>query len=84
MRKKGLKRPTPTAARLSILHASRPRVMFLAPALVPPSPAMQQVVYYEDELCVVIYDGFPKAQYHLLLLAKASKGSDLASVPPEC
>ena len=33
---------------------------------------------------MVIYDGFPKAQYHLLLLAKASKGSDLASPPPGC
>ena len=66
------------------MGSSSPRAVFLAPVFVPPSPVLQQVVYYEDDLCVVIYDGFPKAQYHLLLLAKASKGSDLASPPPGC
>ena len=28
------------------------------------------MVYYEDDLCIAIYDRFPKAKYHLLLVAK--------------
>lgn len=30
----------------------------------------QNEVYYEDEQCLVIYDGYPKSRYHLLLLPK--------------
>eukprot|EP00904_Undaria_pinnatifida_P014065 jgi/Undpi1/978/HiC_scaffold_10.g04442.m1 len=36
----------------------------------PRRPELEKVIYYEDELCVVIYDGFPKAKYHLLLIGK--------------
>ena len=30
----------------------------------------QAGVFYEDECCVVVYDGYPKSRFHLLLLAK--------------
>lgn len=30
----------------------------------------QNEVYYEDDQCVVVYDGYPKSKYHLLLLPK--------------
>lgn len=32
--------------------------------------AVQREVFYEEEHCVVVYDGYPKAKYHLLLLPK--------------
>ena len=34
----------------------------------PLPPSLQDNVYYQDENCVVIYDGYPKARMHLLLL----------------
>eukprot|EP01084_Bolivina_argentea_P245718 411307_1 len=34
----------------------------------------EEAVYYENEVAVVIYDGFPKAQKHLLLLPKQLPG----------
>eukprot|EP00903_Cladosiphon_okamuranus_P008221 g7914.t1 len=36
----------------------------------PRSPEMQNEVFYEDDQCLVIYDGYPKARFHLLLLPK--------------
>ncbi|CAN0411320.1 unnamed protein product [Ectocarpus sp. 12 AP-2014] len=36
-----------------------------------PMPAeLQREVYFSDDHCVVIYDGYPKSRYHLLLLPK--------------
>ncbi|CAN0091562.1 unnamed protein product [Ectocarpus fasciculatus] len=35
-------------------------------------PALQDEIYYQDEQFMVIYDGYPKARYHLLLMAKPS------------
>lgn len=51
------------------------RTVDLSWAFVPPSPALQNDVYYEDDLCVVIYDKYPKAKYHLLLIAKVKRSS---------
>jgi aprataxin len=34
------------------------------------NPALEPWIYYEDESAVVIYDAFPKAKLHLLLLSK--------------
>ncbi|CAM9698538.1 unnamed protein product [Ectocarpus sp. 12 AP-2014] len=31
---------------------------------------LQREVYFSDDHCVVIYDGYPKSRYHLLLLPK--------------
>ena len=39
------------------------------------------MIFYEDELCIVIYDRFPKAQYHLLLIAKVRKGKEMLLRP---
>ncbi|CAM9459764.1 unnamed protein product [Pylaiella littoralis] len=36
----------------------------------PRPPELQNEVYFEDDQCVVIYDGYPKSRYHLLLLPK--------------
>ena len=53
-----------------------PLIGFSWTLVLPPS-ALQKNVYYEDELCVVIYDGFPKAKHHLLIIAKVKEGSAL-------
>lgn len=37
-------------------------------------------MYYEDDQCLVIYDGYPKSRYHLLLLPKP-KVSELICTP---
>ncbi|KAL7579974.1 hypothetical protein ACA910_004968 [Epithemia clementina (nom. ined.)] len=34
------------------------------------SPSLQENIYYHDDNCVVIYDGYPKARMHLLLLPR--------------
>eukprot|EP00904_Undaria_pinnatifida_P014032 jgi/Undpi1/975/HiC_scaffold_10.g04439.m1 len=36
-------------------------------------------VYYEDELCVAIYDGYPKAKYHVLLVAKGDSDGAISA-----
>ncbi|CAM9127374.1 unnamed protein product [Ectocarpus fasciculatus] len=36
-----------------------------------PMPAqLQREVYFSDDQCVVVYDGYPKSRFHLLLLPK--------------
>ncbi|CAM9273729.1 unnamed protein product, partial [Ascophyllum nodosum] len=45
----------------------------------PRSPSLQAGVFYEDECCVVVYDGYPKSRFHLLLLAK-KEASDVLDV----
>ncbi|CAM9128689.1 unnamed protein product [Hapterophycus canaliculatus] len=37
---------------------------------VPRRADLQNEVYFEDGQCVVVYDGYPKSKYHLLLLPK--------------
>lgn len=64
----GVVSPTPQLARFPLPA----RWIFLG-AFVPPSRVLQNDVYYEDDLCVVIYDRYPKAKYHLLLIAKVKR-----------
>lgn len=35
---------------------------------------LQREVYFSDDQCVVVYDGYPKSRYHLLLLPKPKVG----------
>lgn len=60
-----------------VLRAPLLRAVAFTATFDPLSPVSQEMVYYEDEQCLVIYDKHPKAKYHLLLMGKVRKGSAL-------
>lgn len=52
------------------------RVLYRYLEEIPRPGALQDAVYYEDEQCLIIYDGYPKAKRHLLLIPKKEIISD--------
>ena len=44
------------------------------------SQTLQNNIYYRDDDCVVIYDGYPKARMHLLLLPRQLQSKEIQSI----
>eukprot|EP01041_Mallomonas_annulata_P007600 gene7600-15573_t len=59
------RRPPPSA---SSTFNKRVLYSYLRPPPLPPH--LQQAVFYQDDICIVVYDAYPKAKVHLLLMLK--------------